>query len=529
MDESLKNIDLDNAEFQTLWKLMHETNNPIFLTGKAGTGKSTFLKYITAKLRKKFVVLAPTGIAAVNVKGVTLHSFFKLPFRPILPNDPEFQVKGGKIYEALKYSKEKQRLIQKTEIIIIDEISMVRVDIIDAVDKILRAYCNRNLPFGGKQLLLVGDLFQLEPVVKSDQKRILSQFYNSPYFFDALAFKHLNLIPVELKKVYRQDDNSFIQVLDNIRGGINLKEAIGVINSRMIDPDHFTEEDYVIQLSTRRDSVDFTNQRRLGLLEGKEFEFKGKVEGEFNQNNLPTDELLKLKLGSQVIFIKNDLEKRWYNGTIGKLIEIDGKEITIELEDGLIVNIEEEKWSNIRYRYDNEQDKIIEDEIGSFIQYPIKLAWAITIHKSQGLTFEKVYIDMQGGAFAAGQTYVALSRCRSLEGMTVKTPVAARDIIINDRVVQFMMNTNNKLLIDKELLRSQSAKELLSAYHSYQKELYTESMINFMAVILKQPDLFTPLVQRFIRILMVKIENKLAEKDEFIANLLDRVKKYIDD
>ena len=236
-----------------------------------------------------------------------------------------------------------------------------------------------------------------------------------------------------------------------------------------------------------------------------------------------------MKLGSQVIFIKNDLEKRWYNGTIGKLIEIDGKEITIELEDGLIVNIEEEKWSNIRYRYDNEQDKIIEDEVGSFIQYPIKLAWAITIHKSQGLTFEKVYIDMQGGAFAAGQTYVALSRCRSLEGMTVKTPVAARDIIINDRVVQFMMNTNNKLLIDKELLRSQSAKELLSAYQSYQKELYTESMINFMAVILKQPDLFTPLVQRFIRILMVKIENKLAEKDEFIANLLDRVKKYIDD
>jgi hypothetical protein len=297
----------------------------------------------------------------------------------------------------------------------------------------------------------------------------------------------------------------------------------------MIDPDHFIEEDYIIQLSTRRDSVDYTNQRRLGLLEGKEFEFKGKVEGEFNQNNLPTDEILKLKLGSQVIFIKNDLEKRWYNGTIGKLIEIDGKDITIELEDGLIVNIEEEKWSNIRYRYDNEQDKIIEDEVGSFIQYPIKLAWAITIHKSQGLTFEKVYIDMQGGAFAAGQTYVALSRCRSLEGMTVKTPVAARDIIINDRVVQFMMNTNNKLLIDKELLRSQSAKELLSAYQSYQKELYTESMINFMAVILKQPDLFTPLVQRFIRILMVKIENKLAEKDEFIANLLDRVKKYIDD
>lgn len=527
MNDSLKNIDLDNPEFEMLWNVLNETNNPIFLTGKAGTGKSTFLKYICANIKKKYVVLAPTGIAAVNVKGVTMHSFFKLPFRPILPNDPEFQVKGGKIFEFLKYSKEKQKLIQKAQLLIIDEISMVRSDILDAMDVILRAYCNRHLPFGGKQLLLVGDLFQLEPVVRADQRKILNQFYNSPYFFDALAFKNLNLIPIELKKVYRQEDDYFIEVLDSIRSGFNLKSAIESINTRLINPDHFQEEEYVIQLSTRRDSVDFTNQRRLGLLDTKEYEFHGKIEGEFNKNNLPTDEVLKLREGAQVIFIKNDMEKRWYNGTIGKIRAIEDKDITIELEDGNFVSIEEEKWSNINYKYDQEQDKIIEDEIGSFIQFPIKLAWAITIHKSQGLTFDKVYIDLQGGAFAAGQTYVALSRCRSLEGMTVKTPVSTSDVIISERVVEFMMRTNNEQLIAKELKRTQHIKALLNAYEHYKSEDYSSAMMLFMQVTLQQPDLLTPLVQRFIQILMIKHNQMLKDKQDYTDQLMDKLKRYV--
>lgn len=529
MEEALKNIDLDNPEFDLLWKVLHETNSPIFLTGKAGTGKSTFLKYVCSKITKKFVVLAPTGIAAVNVKGQTLHSFFKLPFRPILPNDPEFQMKGGKIYDALKYSKEKIKLIQKAELIIIDEISMVRVDIIDALDQILRAYSNRHLPFGGKQLLFVGDLFQLEPVVKSDQKRILNQFYRSPYFFDARAFREMNLITIELKKVYRQEENEFVEILDQIRGGYQLPSAIQSINNRVVNLDHFIEEDYVIQLSSRRDSVDFTNQRRLGLLESKEHTFIGKVEGEFNQNNLPTDLELKLKEGAQIIFIKNDMEKRWYNGTIGRIKEIRGNSIMVELEDGMIVELEEEKWSNVRYKYDDELDQIKEEEVGSFVQFPIKLAWAITIHKSQGLTFDKVYIDLKGGAFAAGQTYVALSRCRTIDGMQLKYPISARDVIINESVVQFMSVTNSKKMIDSARLKDQSRKELLEAYRLFTEGCLTNAISIFMSVILKQPDLFDEKVQRLIRIAMAKHQNHISEEAEFTQKLLDRVKTYVKD
>ncbi|MBQ9076543.1 MAG: AAA family ATPase [Muribaculaceae bacterium] len=454
----MHNIDLDNPEFQNVWKLVSYTRQSVFLTGKAGTGKSTFLRYICANTRKNYVILAPTGIAAVNVGGVTMHSFFRIPLKPLLPDDPEFAV--NRLRSRMKYPKELRKIIKSLELIIIDEISMVRADVIDFMDKLLRVYSgNMREPFGGKQLLLVGDVFQLEPVVTHDMRELLRKHYPDSFFFNAHAFSKINIVPIELRKIYRQKDSDFISMLDRIRVGHPSQQDIMRLNSRVVRAEDTASGDsnverMVMTLATRRDMVDCINEEHLNRLRTPEITYYGYITGEFPENSLPTSMELTLKVGAQVVFIKNDRSRRWVNGTIGRVCRADDSTLEVELEDGSRYEIEPEKWGNIRYEYDEKSKRVIEKEIGAFTQFPLKLAWALTVHKSQGLTFNNVIIDMGRGAFSSGQSYVALSRCTSFEGMILRSSLTTRDIFVNPAIVAFSKGFNDTSSIDRALQRA---------------------------------------------------------------------------
>ncbi len=472
-------IDLDNPEFQHAWDLIQHTHRSVFLTGKAGTGKSTFLKYICKNTKKKYVVLAPTGIASVNVGGQTLHSFFKIPFKPLLPTDPDFSPR--QIRKTLRYPKEKVKLIRELELIVIDEISMVRADIVDFVDKVLRVYSgNMREPFGGKQLLFVGDIFQLEPVVTTDARDILRRYYSQYFFFNAHVFSSLGLVPIELQKIYRQTDNEFISLLDRVRVNKATQSDIGRLNSRY-DADYSDSDDsFTMTLATRRDTVDAINSEHMNALKTPEFTFLGKIEGTFPDNDLPTGKELTLKKGAQVMFIRNDKDGRWYNGSIGKVCSLSDDEIVVELENGNRYSLEKEQWEKIQYSYDDREKKVIENLLGTFEQYPVKPAWALTVHKSQGLTFNKIVIDFAGGAFTSGQTYVALSRCTSLEGITLLKPISERDIILSIAVVTFSRQFNDQSLIEGALMQEKAEKMFRKAVHAFNHNEFSDCVGNFI-------------------------------------------------
>ena len=495
-------LDLQNPELQNALQLIEFSNRSVFITGKAGTGKSTFLRHIASTTKKKHVILAPTGIAAINVGGSTLHSFFKLTFHPLLPNDSRYSARN--IRSTLKYNGEKVKMIRELELIIIDEISMVRADIIDFIDKVLRIYSrNMSQPFGGKQLMMVGDVYQLEPVVHDEDRQLLQPFYPSSFFFDAHVFREKQVVSIELRKVYRQSDPIFIGILDNIRTSQATDRDLSLLNARVTSGQSglLKSDSLAITLSTTRDTVDFINTQHLEELPGEPVVLNGATSGDFPETMMPTPIQLEHKVGAQVIFIKNDMDHRWVNGTLGIVIGLDedGTRIYVRKESGEEVDVERDRWSNVRYTFNEEEKRIEEEEIGSYIQFPVRLAWAITVHKSQGLTFNNVKIDFGHGVFAGGQTYVALSRCTSLEGIELNQPIRHSDVFVRDEVKRFAAGYNDQRLINQALKETAADKQYHDAVKAFDRGDIDEALNQFFLAIHSRYDIEKPAPKRLLR------------------------------
>ncbi|MDB4198949.1 helix-turn-helix domain-containing protein [Polaribacter sp.] len=460
-----------NPELELALNFIEKTDRNLFITGKAGTGKTTFLHQIKKKSLKRMVIVAPTGVAAINAKGVTIHSFFQMPFGPILPN----QIANTSNAQR-KFSKTKIDIIKSLDLVIIDEISMVRADLLDGIDQVMRRYKNRNKVFGGAQILMIGDLQQLAPVVKPHEWSLLQQHYNTVYFFSSKAYQEANVVSIELKHIYRQKNEDFIKILNEIRTNTLSDTSAQILNKNYNPSFSPTKEEGYITLTTHNNRANLINDSELNKLKIKSAFFNAEISGKFSENAYPNAERLELKVGAQVMFLKNDssTDKRYYNGKIGIITAISKETVTVQCpnEPDEIVT-EKETWSNINYSINEETKAIKEEMIGAFSQIPLRLAWAITIHKSQGLTFEKAIIDAEA-SFAHGQTYVALSRCTSLEGLVLKTPIT-RSAIINDSTVSVFNESVEENHPDESIL-NESEKyfqlNLISEILDYQPLLY---------------------------------------------------------
>jgi len=518
----IQTVDTSSKPFQEALNLVQYTQHSVFLTGKAGTGKSTFLKYITSTTKKKYVVLAPTGIAAVNAGGVTLHSFFRLPFYPMLPDDPNLSTQGGRIYKYFKFNDDMRQILQDIDLIIIDEISMVRADMIDVIDRILRVFSrNRRQPFGGKQLLLVGDVYQLEPVLSREDREHISTFYPNPYFFSAKVFQEMQLVSIELTQVFRQKDPDFVALLDRVRNNSARQQDYVALNQRHLQsiPERTDNHDFAVTLCSRRDTVDAINTEELGKLPGAPVTLLGQIDGEYDEKNLPTNMELHIKVGAQVIFVKNNAQKLWVNGTVGVISSIDELQgiLYIITEDGIEHTVHQEMWNNMRYTYNKIKKEIEEEVLGTYTQFPIKLAWAITIHKCQGLTFRRAVIDLGGGAFAPGMTYVALSRCSHFDGLFLKQPISQRDVMVRAEVNHFASTFNNQKHVQQALGDAQADLHYRAANTAFARSDFDQTLIHLFKAMHLRYDIERPSVVRLLR-------RKLGE----ITRLKSRIKALED-
>lgn len=501
------NIELDknNVEFNNAAEFVRHTDKLVYLTGKAGTGKTTFLKYIKDTTDKNTVILAPTGVAAINAGGVTIHSFFQIPFGPFVPDDSRLRTNATRsenketIFTTFRYREDKREIIENLELLIIDEISMVRADMLDVIDRILRVFRRKPyLPFGGVQVILIGDTFQLPPIADNDQWAILSQFYKTPFFFSSKVIEQNTPLYIELKKIYRQNEQEFIDLLNRVRVNQLSQTDFRTLNSKYNPTFSGNGSDYII-LATHNKIVNETNLTRLNQLKTELFTFEANVTGDFPDRHKPTDHFLKLKVGAQIMFIKNDTGefKRYFNGKIGKIKELEESSITVTFDDESEVEVERAVWNNIQYTYNKEKRKVEEEIIGTFEQFPIRLAWAITVHKSQGLTFEKVIADL-GRAFAPGQVYVALSRCTSFSGLQLKTQLNQYAIKTDPKVLEFAQNETPGTLITEQLNTGKADFYYKKAREEFGKGNIKSSLDFFKRALKFRNDIDTANFERFI-------------------------------
>jgi hypothetical protein len=455
----------ETDQLRMAYDFIQYTGSNLFLTGKAGTGKTTFLRKLRESSPKRMVVTAPTGVAAINAGGVTLHSFFQLPFGPqVLARQPKEG--DNRTVDMNKFSRDKINIIRSLDLLVIDEISMVRADLLDAVDRVLRRYKNRNKPFGGVQLLMIGDLQQLAPVVKDDEWLLLKEQYGTPFFFSSLALAKTPFVTIELQHIFRQSDERFIRLLNQIRENKLDQTGLEMLNTRC-NPDFEPDPDAgYITLTTHNAQASRINEQKLNDIHAPAVEFRAEVTGNFPEYAYPTENRLLLKVGAQVMFARNDAsrEKRFYNGKIGTITQLDDQSVTVSCDDGSEITTEPVEWHNYTYTIDPETEEIRENLIGTFKQIPFKLAWAITIHKSQGLTFDKAIIDANA-AFAHGQIYVALSRCRNLEGMVLRTNIDARRLRTDQQIRQFLESVETQ---------QPNESDLTNARHAFERELLHE-------------------------------------------------------
>ena len=509
------NYDTTNEMFRLAIQLVNQSSRNIFLTGKAGTGKTTFLKYIRENCPKQIAVVAPTGVAAINAGGVTIHSFFQLPLSPFIPETRGFSVNKEEVTDRhslisrLRINNEKKKVLQELELLVIDEISMVRCDTIDAIDTVLRHIRHKPFErFGGVQVLFIGDMLQLPPVIKDQEWNLLSDFYSSPYFFDSMVIKEDLPVYIEFNKIYRQSEEQFIRLLNQVRNNELDEEGMKILESRFNLSFRRNKQDNYIILTTHNNKAAEINSQELRNLDGKMFSFNSEVTGEFSERAYPADEILQMKVGAQVMFIKNDIAdrgKRYFNGKIAVVTKLEIDKILVQCGDEPDeIEVKKERWENIRYTLNKTNRQLDEEVLGSFTQYPLRLAWAITIHKSQGLTFDKAIIDA-GEAFAPGQVYVALSRCTNLGGLVLQSRIRSSSLISDERIIRFSQNSASSNQLQQELADSRKNYQQTILLSTFDFSSSINSAKDILSYLLEHSSAFNPESSLWIKELLGKM------------------------
>lgn len=495
-----------NEQLELAWQFVERTGVNVFLTGKAGTGKTTFLRRLKERSPKRMIVVAPTGVAAINAGGVTIHSFFQFPLAPYVPGS-SFNTKD----ERFRFSKEKKRIIRTLDLLVIDEISMVRADLLDQIDAVLRLHKDRNRPFGGVQLLMIGDLSQLAPVARESDWTLLRDYYTTPYFFGSKALQQTRHVTIELQHVYRQTDTTFVDILNEVRENRLTANGLAMLNSRYCKEEKVLNSEGVIRLTTHNLTANNYNEQRMDSLKGKRYTYEAEITGTFPESSYPAEKTLELKNGCQVMFLKNDTQgARYYNGKLGIITSLDDEHIKVRgLDDDTEVEVTPDVWTNARYVIDKETKEIREEIDGEFRQYPLRLAWAITVHKSQGLTFDRAVIDVNA-AFAAGQVYVALSRLRSLEGLLLTAPLSPAAVKTDVAVTQYM-NT--------ELAQAQhTATHLNDFERSYYLEMLSE-LFSFKSLGADMQRILRLLTEHFYKIYPTLLDSYKEKDNQFAREI----------